>query len=194
VKALRAGLARIRTRMAEVEADTTSADMRLADSALEFNPAAIASLTQLMEGGLYLQHGSWARSSPNQGGTLLFTRLRYFDPARRRAGLPPDVAALVDSWAPDGLTVTLVNVSPSMARSVIVQGGAYGEHQIVSVSDGKTTTPVNGPNFPIRLAPGAGAKLTIKMKRFANDPTLSFPWESTVADLGKPGDIAKDAR
>jgi hypothetical protein len=89
--------------------------------------------------------------------------------------------------------VTLINVSPSVTRSLIVQGGAYGEHQILSVSDGKTTTQVNAPNFPVRLAPGAGAKLTIKMKRFANDPTLSFPWESTVADLGKPGDIAKDA-
>jgi hypothetical protein len=184
VKALRAGLNRIRTRMAEVDADTTSADMRLADSALEYNPAAVASLTQLMEGGLYLQHGSWARSSPNQGGTLLFTRLRYFDPMRRRAGMPPDVAALVDSWGPDSLTLTLVNINPSMARSVIVQGGAYAEHQILSVSDGKTTAPVNAASFPVRLAPGCGAKLTIRMKRFANDPTLSFPWEETVADLG----------
>ena len=35
------------------------------------------------------------------------------------------------------------------------------------------------------------AELTIKMKRFANDPTLSMPWESTVADLGNPPDIAK---
>jgi hypothetical protein len=194
VKALHASLNRIRTRMAEADADTTSSDMRLADSALEFNPAAIASLTQLMEGGLYLQHGSWARSSPNQGGTLLFSRLRYFDPSRRRAGLPQDVAALVDSWGPDGLTLTLINISPSAARSVIVQGGAYAEHQIVSVSDGKATMEVNAPNFPVRLAPGAGAKLTIRMKRFSNDPTLSFPWEATVADLGNaPQSARKDA-
>ena len=121
---------------------------------------------------------------------MLFCRLRYFDPERRRAGLPPDVAALVDSWGPDSLAVTLVNISPSVPRSVIVQGGAYAEHQIVSVSDGKTGMEVNAPNFPVRLAPGAGAKLTIKMKRFANDPTLSFPWESAVADLGNPPDIA----
>ena len=184
VKALRAGLTRIRTRMAEVDGDGTSSDMRLTDSQLEFNPAAIASLTQLMEGGLYLQHGSWARSSPNQGGMLLFSRLRYFDPERRRAGMPKDVAALVDSWGPDSLTVSLVNINPTLARSVIVQGGAYGEHQIVSVSDGKTTMPVNGTCFPVRLAPGCGARLTIKMKRFANDPTLAFPWAGTVADQG----------
>jgi hypothetical protein len=84
----------------------------------------------------------------------------------------------------------LVNVSPSVARSMIIQGGAYGEHQIVSVSDGKTATQVDAPNFQVRLAPGSGARLTLKMKRFANDPTLSFPWESTVADLGNPPDIA----
>ena len=191
VKALREGMARIRHQMEIVDKDSTSADMRLADSALDYNPASIKALTQLIEGGLYLQHGGgWARSSPAQGGSLLFTRLRYFDPVRRRAGLPQDVAALVDSWGPDSLTLTLVNVSPSASRSVIVQGGAYGEHQIVSVSDGKVSMDVNGPNFPVRLAPGAGAKLTIKMKRFANDPTLSFPWESTIADLGNPPDIA----
>ena len=193
VKALRAGLTRIRTRMAEVDGDGTSSDMRLTDSQLEFNPAAIASLTQLMEGGLYLQHGSWARSSPNQGGMLLFSRLRYFDPERRRAGMPKDVAALVDSWGPDSLTVSLVNINPTLARSVIVQGGAYGEHQIVSVSDGKTTMPVNGTSFPVRLAPGCGARLTIRMQRFANDPTLSFPWEATVADLGNAPATEKPA-
>ncbi|MBN9590011.1 MAG: hypothetical protein J0G99_13515 [Alphaproteobacteria bacterium] len=186
VKALRAALVHMRKHMEEVDADTTSPDMRLADSALEFNPASIMALTQLIEGGLYLQHGSWARSSMSQGGTLLFTRLRYFDPDRRRAGLPPDVAVLVDSWSDDGLTATIVNISPSKPRSVIVQGGAYAEHQIVSVSDGKTANQVNAPQFPLRLEPGAGARLTIKMKRFANDPTLSFPWEGTVADLGNP--------
>jgi hypothetical protein len=191
VKALREGLARIRHQMELVDRDSTSADMRLADSALDLNPASIKALTQLIEGGLYLQHGGgWARSSPAQGGSLLYTRLRYFDPVRRRAGLPQDVAALVDSWGPDSLTLNLVNLSPSVARSVIVQGGAYAEHQIVSVSDGKTVMDVNAPNFPVRLAPGAGAKLTIKMKRFSNDPSLSFPWESTIADLGNPPDIA----
>jgi hypothetical protein len=165
--------------------------MRLADSALDYNPATVTPLTQLIEAGLYIQHPGWAKTTPGQGGSLLFCRLRYFDPVRRRAGLPQDVAALVDSWGPDSLSVILVNVSPSVARSVIVQGGAYGEHQIETVSDGKTTTEVNATTFPVRLAPGCGARLTLKVKRFANDPTLSLPWESTVADLGNPPDIAK---
>lgn len=192
VKALRQGMARIRQKMALVDADTTAPDMRLADSALPYNPAAIMALTQLMEGGLYLQHGSWAKTSPNQGGTLLFSRLRYFDPERRRAGMPEDVAALMETWSQDSVTVTFVNLSPSRSRSVIVQGGAYAEHQIVSVSDGTATMAVNGPTFPLRLAPGAGARLVIKMQRFANDPSLSFPWEATVADLGNgPADAPR---
>jgi hypothetical protein len=67
---------------------------------------------------------------------------------------------------------------------MIVQGGAYGEHQIVSVSDGKTTQAVDAAWFPVRLAPGAGAKLTIKMKRFANAPTWDLPWVNMVPFIG----------
>ena len=192
VKALRAGLSRIRTHVEMVDKDDTSADMRLADSALDYNPASIMALTQLMEAGLYLQHGNGTdRSSMQQGGTLLYSRLRYFDPERRRAGLPPDIAVLVDSWSADGVTATFVNISPSTSRLVIVQGGAYGEHQITEVGDGKDSMKVDDASFPLRLAPGAGAKLTIKMKRFSNEPTLSFPWEATVADLGNPPDTAR---
>jgi len=33
------------------------------------------------------------------------------------------------------------------------------------------------------------------MKRFANDPSLSFPWEATVADMGNgPAALPKGAR
>ena len=88
VKALRAGLARIRNHMEHVDKDSTSPDMRLADSALDYNPASVTALTQLIEAGLYIQHPGWARTTPGQGGSLLFCRLRYFDPSRRRAGLP----------------------------------------------------------------------------------------------------------
>ncbi len=144
---------------------------------MDFNPASVTALTQLMEGGLYIQHPGWARSSPGQGGTLLFCRLRYFDPENRRAGIPPDVAALIDSMSADTVTVTLVNVNPTDARLVNLQGGAYGEHQMISVSDGKRTSPINDRAFEVRLAPGAGARLTITMKRFANQPTTSFPWD-----------------
>jgi len=94
-------------------------------------------------------------------------------------------SCVVSESGADQVTATFVNLNQSAFKSVIVQGGAYAEHQLLSVSDGKTTTQVNASSFPLRLAPGAGARLTIRMKRFANDPTLSFPWEATVADLGE---------
>lgn len=191
VKAMRADLAEIRKRMALVAADDTAPDMRLADHALDYNPALVATLTQTMGAGLYIGHPGWAKTTPSQGGALLFTRLRYFDPQTRRPGIPPDVAALVDGWSADSVTVTLVNLNPVTARSLIVQGGAYGEHQITSVSDGTATTTVNAAHFPVRLAPGAGARLTIRMRRFANDPTLAFPWENTIADLGDAPAVEK---
>jgi hypothetical protein len=62
---------------------------------------------------------------------------------------------------------------------VMVQTGAYGEHQAVSVMAGGNgkTTAVDAPYFEVRLAPGAGERLTVAMKRYVNDPTLAFPWD-----------------
>ena len=184
VTALRRDLSRIRRQMEIVRADTTSADMRLADSALDSEPASTTALIELMEGGIRMARPVWAPGTPAIGGAPLHCRLRYFDTERRRPGIPRDVAALIDSMTADSLTVTFVNVSPTDFRSMIVQGGAYAEHQIVSVSDGKTTQTVNAPYFPVRLAPGSGAKLTIRMKRFANAPTWDLPWKDTVPFLG----------
>jgi hypothetical protein len=147
---------------------------------MDFNPASVTALTQLMEGGLYIQHPAWAKSSPAQGGALLFCRLRYFDPERRRAGVPEDVAALIHSMTDDSVEVTLINLNPSQSRLVTVQAGAYGEHNVVDVSDGKWKQAVNNRCFTVRLAPGAGAKLAVTMKRFANKPTLDPPWGRTA--------------
>ena len=72
----------------------------------------------------------------------------------------------------DGTTVTLVNLSPSAARTVTVQAGGYGEHQFRTVETGGKTTPVNGNIFAVELAPGAGAVLKIAMTRYANQPKV----------------------
>ena len=73
--------------------------------------------------------------------------------------------------------VTLVNLSETTERSVIVQGGAYGEHRIEAVEQGGATTRVGAECLTVRLAPGAGAKLTLTMKRYAAIPTVAFPWD-----------------
>ncbi len=124
VTALRRDIARIRKQMEIVRADTTSPDMRLADSALDSEPASTTSLIELMEGGIRMARPTWAPGTPAIGGAPLHARLRYFDAERRRPGIPRDVAALIEGMTADSLTVTFVNVSPSDYRSMIVQGGA----------------------------------------------------------------------
>jgi len=183
--ALNAALAHIRKCLEKIRADRTTPDTRLADTVLDDNPASVTALTQLMEGGLYIQHPGWAPTTPAQGGALLHCRLRYFDPVRQRAGIPEDVGALIEAMTADSVTVTLVNTNPSQARLVTVQAGAYGEHEVVSVALGERSLMVNDSAFSVRLAPGTGAKLVVAMKRFANPPTLSFPWDGV--------DIAMDS-
>jgi hypothetical protein len=114
---------------------------------------------------------------PGVGGNSLVALVRYFDADQRRPGLPADVAALVDRIKPDQFDVTLVNVNQLAPRTVTIQGGAYGEHQLVDVKAGLHGQSTNNPQFSVRLAPGAGAKLTIWYKRHVNQPTFDLPWE-----------------
>ena len=153
-------------RVAAMRADKTPPDKRLADNMLDFNPAATDAMVRLMFGALV----------PGREGGLLNARLRYFDPVRRRAGIAPDVAALVSELADQRTVVTLVNLNPSEARTVIVQGGAYAEHQVESVEWNGRIHRVGASWFPVRLAAGAGARLSLTMRRYVNQPTVSFPW------------------
>ncbi|MDO8544137.1 MAG: hypothetical protein Q7S40_27160 [Opitutaceae bacterium] len=165
--ALRRDLATVARRIDAMRRDDTPPEKRLADNMMGYNPATISALTQLMLGGLV----------PGRDGGLLFSRLRYFDPVRRRAGLPEDVGALVSKLDDRSTTVTLVNLNATESRTVMVQAGAYGEHRFESVAWNGHTERVAGRAFSVRLAPGAGATLTLAMKRFAAAPTLSFPWD-----------------
>jgi hypothetical protein len=111
------------------------------------------------------------------GPEMLQANVRYFDPARRRAGLPEDVGALVSRIDKDSVTVTLVNANPVADHVVTVQMGAYAEHQATTVAVDGETMMVDAPDFDVRLAPGAGATFTIGIKRYAHQPTLHFPWD-----------------
>ena len=73
----------------------------------------------------------------------LHCRLRYFDSQRQRAGVPEDVAALVEAMGTDEVTVMLVNMNQSHGRTVMVQGGAYAEHQIHTVAVNEIVTPLD---------------------------------------------------
>ena len=59
---------------------------------------------------------------------------------------------------------------------MIVQGGGYGEHQLVSVTCGNLSVRFNAPLLTVQLDPGCGRKLVVEMKRYANAPTVKHPW------------------
>ena len=166
VDALKGDLETVRSRMEGVRQDTASPDTRMSDDMNGLQPAITGALTELMLGGL----------PTGREGHPLHARLRYFDPERRRAGVPEDVAALVTRMTDAETAVTLVNVNQVEARTVVVQGGAYGEHQFATASANGATLDVDGSSFAVRLAPGAGAEMTLTMSRYANQPTLAFPW------------------
>lgn len=166
VQSLQADLARMRKQVQAIRADATTPDTRLADDPMGNNPASVESLVELVFGGL----------RPGRSGSALFCRLRYFDAARKRAGLPEDVAALIDEMSDERVSVTLVNVNQLEPRELVVQAGGYAEHRFTAVEYGGASRPLDGPRLAVRLAPGAGARLSFTMKRFVNRPTMAFPW------------------
>ena len=109
------------------------------------------------------------------------SRVRHFDPVNRRPGLPPDVAALVSELTFDRTVLHLVNLSPTDSRDVIVQAGAYAEHQFSDATyrllTGKEVSlPVNGTRLTVHLPPQSQIKFDITTKRFAHQPSYNFPW------------------
>jgi hypothetical protein len=163
---LRSDFAALHRKVVGMRQDPTTPDTRLADDPLKFNPADAGTLVRLMLGGL----------PPGNTAAALHSRLRYFDPARRRAGVPEDVGALVEEMTADSVTVTIVNLHQTAERRVVVQGGAYAEHRFTEAEVEGRKTALEGAHFTLRLGPGAGARLRLLMKRYANQPTLAFPW------------------
>ena len=98
--ALQQEIEAVRQRVEGIRRDTSTPDTRLSDDMNGLNPAMTDTLTQLMLGGLPTGHS----------GYPLHCRVRYFDPERRRAGLPEDVAALVEKLTGEEATLTLLNV------------------------------------------------------------------------------------
>lgn len=173
-EALSRDFATIRSRVKAIRDDTTTPDTRLADDPLNKNPATVQTLNQLMLGGF----------QPGRQGTVLHCRLRYFDPVARRAGLPEDVAALVETLESDVTVVTLVNVSQVERRRVIVQAGGYGEHQFGSLEiDGAAGSRVDATHVEVVLEPGCGAKLKLGTRRYVNQPSLGMPWDRELTRL-----------
>jgi hypothetical protein len=176
--ALRRDLAEIQRRSLAMNTDTTTPDTRLADDPTRYNPAQVTALRQLMVGGL----------DPGRRASVWHTRLRYFDPANRRAGIPDDCAALIDRMTDTTTRVQLVNTNQLQGRELIVQAGAYAEHAFRAVEIGSRRIPLHGPTFRVRLGPGAGATLTLTVDRHSRTPTMHFPWATGLRNPSPSAD------
>ena len=127
--------------------------------------------------------------------------VRYFDIDRERPGVPEDVAVLVDEIGDDRVGVQLVNLSTSETRRLIVQAGAFGEHEFTTVrfteeGEGQNSVlnpigwigeerpkkerdvSVEGKHFAVELPPSTAIRIEAGLMRFVNRPSYAFPWQS----------------
>ena len=136
----------------------------------EINPVVEMGLAQLTTGTPGVRYH----------GGLLHAVVRHFDPDKGRSGLPDDVAALVEHVTADSVKLQIVNTDPVNARRLVVQAGAFGEHQFAEVEtldDQAAQVKVNAKAFEILLAPAAHLRLNLHLQRYANEPSYAFPWD-----------------
>lgn len=171
LQALQAALEDVREAGQRIRDDDTTLQYPVGITRWErSNPVATEALVNLTLGGA-------DPGGSGHGPLPLHTQVRHFDPEARRAGLPQDVAALVEKIKPDSIVLTLVNTSPLVARTVTVQLGAYGEHQCASIRTRSGVVACDGRSFTVRMTPGSSETLTVGLQRYAYRPTLEFPWE-----------------
>lgn len=154
----------------------------------QLNPVVTEALVQLTLGA----------PQPIYNGGLLHCQVRYYDAVNQRPGLPEDVGALVEQVEAGSVHLRLVNLNPYQERALIIQAGAFGEHQIVSVrypvrtSDypGKIgsyappepeqkieSLPVDDCYLRVHLPPAHEIQLELELSRFTNRPSYALPWE-----------------
>jgi hypothetical protein len=184
---MRAMLGQVARRLEQIRTDTADLTQVNLHHWQQLNPVTTEGLIQLTLGG----------PPPIYNGGLLLTSLRYFDAERRRPGLPPDVAALVERLERERVVVHLVNTSPLEERTLIVQAGALGEHRFkevryaVRLSDypgpigsygieplrmEERRQPINSRHLSVHLPPGTRITLDLHLKRLAQPPTYALPW------------------
>ena len=151
------------------------------------NPVMTEALVQLTLGA----------PQPLYNGGLLLSPLRYFDPVRKRPGLPLDVAALVSQVGSDGLGVRLVNLSALESRQVILQAGSFAQHRFTQAryerrqSDypgdpGSGMAPelqlepvektIDDCYLHVELPPASEINLELGLHRFSQTPSYKLPW------------------
>ena len=98
----------------------------------------------------------------------------------------------------EGVGIQLVNLSPAATRRLIVQAGAFGEHQFKGVKfqqgdldeaakngygwvraeriSTEKEIDLDAAYFSVELPPSSSIRLQANMSRFANQPSYNLPW------------------
>lgn len=186
---LAAAQAQVRHRLARMRAyrdrDVTEPDIHLWQQS---NPVVTEALVQLTWGGPQVIYN----------GGLQQARVRYYDAARRRPGLPPAVAALVSGIDPEATVVELVNLGADEDRVVVVQAGAFAEHTIASVrytvcedesrlgrlydyghgepAVTERSADVGEPWLTVRLPASSRIRLTLRLNVRVRKPSYATPF------------------
>src|SRR6185437_16213136 len=126
--------------------------------------------------------------------------VRYYDADAQRHRLPPNVAALVSSIDPEATVIDLVNLDPESPRRIVVQAGAFAEHNIrtaqYSTCEDESwigdlydyghrqptveseSIDVNGPWLTVALPRSSTIRLTLRLDLRANQPTYRTPFDA----------------
>ena len=107
-------------------------------------------------------------------GGIVMAQVRHFDRDRGRPGLPQGVAALVETISCDGIELTLVNTG-ARDREMVVQAGAYGEHQFTAVEMNGETNTIDTKTLDVSIPAGTMLSFEAGMERFVHDPTYETP-------------------
>ena len=107
--------------------------------------------------------------------------------------MPLDVAALIKKLESNRTVLELVNTSAFDTRRLIIQAGAYGEHEVTEVRflehskdtegtiiSNEKVVQVNKKFFAVELPPATTIELEIGVKRFVNSPSFAFPWHKKL--------------
>jgi hypothetical protein len=193
---LAAAQAQVRHRLARMERyrgrDVPEADIHLWQQS---NPVVTEALVQLTWGGPQVIYN----------GGLQQARVRYYDAAALRPGLPPAVAALVSGIDPEETVVELVNLDPQAVRHVVVQAGAFAEHTIRTVGHTACDDPswigdlydyghdrpavtsaekrVGGPWLQVELPRSTRVRLTLRLDLRTHPPSYRTPFSARTSRI-----------
>ena len=108
---------------------------------------------------------------------------------------------MVEQLTADRTVVRLVNLSPVASRTLLIQGGGFGEHRFKEVKYQRRTSEypgwmggyagtytaspleveertetINSTRFRVELPPGTESLLDLDTERYVNEPSCNGPW------------------